>query len=68
MPWYGDGGGWTVVSRKSKGKGKTKAWSEAEWADWNAKRESYSSLKKTLDSLVSTLGDRGKPTGPSLKW
>ena len=26
MPWHGDGDGWTVVSRKSKGKGKSGVW------------------------------------------
>ena len=26
MPWHGDGDGWTVVSRKSKGQGKSGVW------------------------------------------
>ena len=44
MPWYGGDEGWTVVSRKSKGKGKHKVWSEADWASWNAKSASQSQL------------------------
>ena len=62
MPWYGGDEGWTVVSRKSKGKGKHKVWSEAEWASWNAKNASQSQLnpKQKLDSIVKALGDQGK--------
>ena len=61
MSWYGDGDGWTVVSRKSKGKGKSGVWSEAERTEWNAKRESHTNPKKTLDSLVfKSLGETGK--------
>ena len=62
MPWYGGDEGWTVVSRKSKGKGKHKVWSEAEWASWNAKSASQSQLnpKQKLDSIVKALGDQGK--------
>ena len=62
MPWNGGDEGWTVVSRKSKGKGKHKVWSEAEWASWNAKSTSQSQLnpKQKLDSNVKALGDQGK--------
>ena len=59
---YGDGDGWTVVSRKSKGKGKWGVWSEAEWTEWNAERESNVNPKKTLDNLVKALGESGKST------
>ena len=48
------------MSRKSKGKGKSGVWSEAEWTEWNAKRESHTNPKKTLDSLVKCLGEPGK--------
>ena len=58
--WYGDGDGWTVVSRKSKGKGKSGVWSEAEWTEWNVKRESNAIPKKTLDNFVKALGESGK--------
>ena len=60
MPWYGDGNGWTVVSRKSRSKGKSKVWSDAERTDWNEKRESHTNPKKTLDTLVKSLGEPGK--------
>ena len=58
MTWYDDG--WTVVSRKSKEKGKSRVWSDAEWADWNAKRESNANQRNTLDNLVKALGEPGK--------
>ena len=59
MPWCGGDEGWTVVSRKSKGKGKHKVWSEADWSSWNAKSASQSQLnpKQKLHSIVKALGD-----------
>ena len=64
MTWYGGDDDWTVVSRKSKGKGKHKVWSEAEWASWNAKSASQSQLntKQKLDSIVKALGNHVKNT------
>ena len=62
MPWYGGDESWTVVSRKSLGKGKHKVWSKADWASWNAKSASQLQLnpKQKLDSIVKALGDLGK--------
>ena len=41
-------------------RGKSKVWSDAEWTEWNEKRESHTNPKKTLDSLVKSLGEPEK--------